>query len=108
MLKQLIKDMFVATAVDILLKLFADAVEALNNTIDEVSQAVIRIARESVQSVKANLGNVDVKKAIVVVASDVSGALTGAATGGQLGGVSGALIGAVIGAVSSSAVAVFG
>lgn len=108
LLKRLIEEMILAKTVEMLLKLFFDAVKALNKTIDEVSQAVVRIAQESVQWVKANLGSDDVKKAIVIVASDVSGALTGAATGGQLGGVSGALIGAVIGAVSSSAVAVFG
>ena len=106
-LKKLIKDIVNAGNLEILINKVTDAYKALNDKVGEVAEAIIRIAYESVLYAKGVVSGIDLKSAIYVVSSDVSGALNGAATGGQLGGKPGAIVGAVIGAVSTSASAVF-
>jgi hypothetical protein len=78
-------------------KIYAEAKEKAG----EVTVAIISIAKNSVEFAKRH------GKTILVVASDVSGALTGAATGAKLGGRALAVLGALAGAVASSAEAAF-
>ncbi len=68
----------------------------------DVSIAIASIARDSLRFVIEN------KRAMIVVAQDVTGAITGAATGAALGGPVAAFLCAAAGAVSSSAIAGLG
>ena len=84
-----------------------DTGKGLSAQVEEVAGAISRIANDSLQFAKDAVAGIDLKTAIYVVSSDISGAINGAATGGQLGGKWGAVVGAAIGSVSGSANAVF-
>jgi hypothetical protein len=106
-LKQLIKDITSATNVDDLAKKITGVFKDSVNKVGEVAEVIIRIAYGSVAYASKVVSRLEIKTAIYIVSSDVSGALTGAATGAQLGGRAGAVVCAVVGAVSTSANAVF-
>lgn len=106
-LKQLIKDITSAASVDELVKKVTGAFNDFRNKVGEVAEVIIRIAYGSMEYARKVVSGLEIKTAIYIVSSDVSGALNGAATGAQLGGRAGAIVCAVVGAVSTSANAVF-
>jgi hypothetical protein len=81
--------------------------KAVTSKTADVAAAIISIARNSVENIERLGGRSDVKKAIYIVSSDVTGALTGAAACSKLPRVF-AVIGALAGAVAGSGNAAFG
>lgn len=97
----------------------SSSIEAMLERIDKIYRdvagkasdlvvAIASVARASVEFVRKLPQKVDPKRAAVIVASDVSGALNGAATGAALGGRFLVVFCAIVGGVSGSANTAFG
>lgn len=105
-LNQLIDIIFDTETFDAMEKALADLLRKLNEAGSEVVVAIIQIAKSSIAYVREFMGNEKTQRAIVIIASDLEGALAGAATGERFG-PKGALIGLLAGAVSSSSLELF-
>jgi hypothetical protein len=106
-LKRIIEAIFGSETVDAIFERVNTIYDQLKQKTGELAIAIASIARDSVTYVRDNLKEVDLKRAVLIISADISGALTGASTGAKLGGPWVAGICAVAGAVAASATAVF-
>ncbi len=109
-LKEMIKGIHKGEGVD-------DIETAINKALErkagELTTAIVRIAKNSLDWAKERLKDINPRKLRYVIAHDTSGALEGAAAGATLGAAfawlgvgAGAIVGAVIGSSATSLIAV--
>lgn len=97
-LRQLIKLIFTIPEIPAMLEAVSQLLSSLKHDISDIAVAIVDIARGSIQYVRDTLDRVPLDTIVLVIASDVAGALSGAANG---------VIGVVIGASCASIIMAF-